>query len=263
MINTIIKDIDVISKEQRLLISNRYKRVTQTINKEFWCSDSDTAHGFYVGSYGRGTAVDTSDIDILLELPKKEYQSHNDIRGNGQSRLLQAVRVAVLSTYPKSTVRADGQVVKIDFSDGIKFEILPAFNNLDGTYTYADTNDGGQWKSTNPKAEQEAMEQKNKESNGLLYDTCKHMREVRDKLFFSYHLSGIVIDSYVYSHINGWHWPVIGETSTTTHGTFERKLRDESNLSFMRLMSPGSGDYVDTSDSLECLNKVLQFMAKE
>jgi hypothetical protein len=46
MINTIIKDIDVISKEQRLLISNRYKRVTQTINKEFWCSDSDTAHGF-------------------------------------------------------------------------------------------------------------------------------------------------------------------------------------------------------------------------
>jgi predicted nucleotidyltransferase len=130
MINTIIKDIDVISKEQRLLISNRYKRVTQTINKEFWCSDSDTAHGFYVGSYGRGTAVDTSDIDILLELPKKEYQSHNDIRGNGQSRLLQAVRVAVLSTYPKSTVRADGQVVKIDFSDGIKFEILPAFKNL-------------------------------------------------------------------------------------------------------------------------------------
>lgn len=269
MINTVTKVTDVISKEQRSLISSRYKRVTQAINREFWSSDSDTAHSFYVGSYGRGTAVDTSDIDILVEIPQTEYENHNNIRGNGQSRLLQAVRGAVMSTYPKSTVRADGQVVKIDFSDGIKFEILPAFKNFswtgiwDGTYTYADTNDGGHWKSTNPKAEQETMELKNKESNGLLYDTCKHMREIRDKHFSSYHLSGIVIDSYVYSHIGGWYWPVSGETSTTPHGTYEKKLRDESNSYFMSLNAPGSGDYVDATDSLNCLNKVLQFMAKE
>ena len=57
-----------ISKELRDTITLRYKRITKAINSEFWGSDSDTAHSRYVGSYGRGTAIDTSDIDILVEL---------------------------------------------------------------------------------------------------------------------------------------------------------------------------------------------------
>ena len=55
---------EIISSEQRKTISDRYKRITKAINREFWNTDSDTAHSFYVGSYGRGTAVDTSDIDM-------------------------------------------------------------------------------------------------------------------------------------------------------------------------------------------------------
>ena len=55
----------------------------------------------------------------------------------------------------------------------------------------------------NPKAEQEAMAQKNRYSNGLLYDTCRHLRFIRDNYFSSYHLSGIVIDSFVYNAIGG------------------------------------------------------------
>lgn len=39
---------------------------------------------------------------------------------NSQSRLLQAVRNAILNAYPRSDVRADGQVVKIAFLDGIR-----------------------------------------------------------------------------------------------------------------------------------------------
>ena len=36
---------------------------------------------------------------------------------------------------------------------------------------------------------------------GLLYDTCKHIRYIRDNSFSSYHLSGIVIDSLSLIHI--------------------------------------------------------------
>ena len=63
-----------ISQEQRDTISLRYKRITKAINSEFWNSDSETAHSRYVGSYGRGTAIDTSDIDILVEWPRTEYE---------------------------------------------------------------------------------------------------------------------------------------------------------------------------------------------
>ena len=37
-------------------------------------------------------------------------------------------------------------------SEGMFFEILPAFKNGDGSYRYPDTNMGRNWRSTNPKA---------------------------------------------------------------------------------------------------------------
>ncbi|MDR3320285.1 MAG: hypothetical protein LBS77_05070 [Desulfovibrio sp.] len=81
--------------------------------------------------------------------------------GNGQSRLLQAVKSAIQTAYPRSDVKADGQVVKIAFSDDMQFEILPAFKQLDSSYQYPDTNMDENWKATDPKAEQVAMRQKN------------------------------------------------------------------------------------------------------
>lgn len=119
-----------------------------------------------MGSYGRGTAIDTSDIDILVELPRDEYNKYDTLRGNGQSRLLQALKNAILQTYPNSDIHGDGQVVVINFSDGIKFEVLPAFRQLDwwgnwnGKYDYPDSNMGGNWLTTNPKSEQQAMKEK-------------------------------------------------------------------------------------------------------
>lgn len=260
---------EIISLEQRKTISDRYKRITKAINREFWGIDSDTAHSFYVGSYGRGTAVDASDIDILVELPRAEYERFDAYQSNGQSRLLQAVKEAILSTYPNSDIRPDGQVVKVNFTDGIKFEILPAFQHLDyfgawnGLYDYPDSNMGGRWLSTNPKAEQEAMKQKNRESNGLLFDTCRHMRQIRDAHFSSYHLPGIVIDSFAFHYIGSWRWPNPGEESTQPSGTYEKNLYNTCTSLAVTLTAPGSGMYVDTSKCIDVLHKVLDYMSKE
>lgn len=74
--------------------------------------------------------------------------------------MLQVVKNVIINSYPRSNIHADGQVIKIDFSDGMNFEIVPAFKNINGSYQYPDTNMGGNWKSTNPKAEQKAMAEK-------------------------------------------------------------------------------------------------------
>lgn len=171
---------DIIDFSKRALISLRYRTITKASNQEFYQIQSDRKNSLYVGSYGRGTAINTSDIDMLLILPQNEYQRFELSQGNGPSRLLQVVKKAIQQAYPKSDIRADGQVVKINFSDSMKFEILPAFKKIDGTYVYPDSNMGGNWLSTNPKAEQIAMAEKNESSNGLLLDTCKHLRIIRD-----------------------------------------------------------------------------------
>ena len=61
---------EVISADSRSLISKRYCTVTSAMNREFWNITSDRQNSIYVGSYGRGTAIDTSDIDILMSLPE-------------------------------------------------------------------------------------------------------------------------------------------------------------------------------------------------
>ncbi len=256
---------EVIPRDIRSLISMRYHAITKSINIEFWNTASDEANSFYVGSYGRGTAVDSSDIDVLVELPETEYKRYNASKGNGQSRLLQAVREAVLNSYPRSDIRADGQVVKILFSDGMKFEILPAFKILSlGIYQYPDSNMGGNWKSTNPKIEQKAMRDKNVSSNGLLYDTCKHIRYIRDNYYSSYHLPGIVIDSFVFEAISGWSWTKENETSSAEIGEYEDMLLDYLNrktfMGTLALLSPGSGQTVTGDSSIGCFKNVLEYM---
>ena len=115
-------------------ISYRYKRITRTLNTDFWDTTSDTAHSLYVGSYGRNTAIQGfSDLDMLMQLPYSVYEQYNAHAGNGQSALLQAVKRSVEKTYSKTNIRADGQVLQVPFDDGITFEVVPGFLNNDGS----------------------------------------------------------------------------------------------------------------------------------
>lgn len=183
-------------------ITYRTKRITKQLNKDFWNSESDTNHSFYSGSYGRGTDIYTSDIDLLMILPYSYYEKYNNYKSNGQSALLQAVKESIEKTY-KSYKRADGQVVKVDFTDGISYEIVPCFlNNDKESYTYPDTNGGGSWKTTNPKAEIKAFNEMNRESNKNLKRLCRMMRAWKNKN--NVQMSGYLIDTLCYRFMQNW-----------------------------------------------------------
>ena len=64
---------EIIPQDTRNKISIRYHAVTKAINREFRSLIDDKTYSLYVGSYGRGTAIKTSDLDILVELPATEY----------------------------------------------------------------------------------------------------------------------------------------------------------------------------------------------
>ena len=270
------KNNHLIPQKTRSLISLRYKKITKAVNEEFWEIRSDSAHSLYVGSYGRGTAIDTSDLDVLVELPDSEYKHFTSLSGNGASRLLQAVKNAIIDTYPRTDIKADGQVVVVRFSDPMKFEILPAFRRTncwgewDGTYIYPDAHMGGNWLTTDPKAEQKAMKNKNspEESNGLLFDTCKHIRYIRDKYYSSYHLSGILIDTFIYSFIADWHWRRNYENDNHVFVRTPEKWENylfhtyKSYYSAPPLCAPGSCTLVDTKQDWAILGKALQKMAE-
>lgn len=63
-------------------ISSRYKSITSRLNTDFWTTTSDTAHSFYVGSYGRNTAIEGfSDLDMIFRLPYELYLQYDKHEG--------------------------------------------------------------------------------------------------------------------------------------------------------------------------------------
>lgn len=185
-------------------VSYRYHRIVRQLNKDYYGSDSDSAHGLYVGSYGRGTAIDTSDIDMLFILPYAIYRQYDAYTGNGQSALLQAVRTSLQKTYVTSYIKGDCQVIVISFADGITFEIVPCFENTDGSFTYADSNGGGSWKTTNPKPEIRAINNLNNATNKNLKRLCRMIRawkEVHDVP-----MGGLLIDTFARNFLKDWEY---------------------------------------------------------
>lgn len=160
----------------RTTIANRHNSISQRINADFRKVNS-TSNTMYVGSYGRNTATEgISDVDMLMILPYSTYIQYNAYQYNGQSSLLQAVKNSIATTYPRTILKGDGQIVQVTFSDDNTFEILPCFENRDGSFTYPDSNDGGSWKTTNPRPEIKAFQDLNNVCNGNLYALCRMAR---------------------------------------------------------------------------------------
>ena len=198
--STFCTNIQIKSRDS---ISIRYKRITRRLNLDFWNTESEDAHSLYVGSYGRNTAIQgLSDLDMIFQLPYELYQRYNGYAGNGQSALLQAVKSSIEKTYSTTSIGADGQVIEVAFQDGITYEVVPAFINNGGSFTYPDANSGGKWRKTNPRPEIESMRSRNKECNGNLVRLCRMMRAWKSKR--SVLIGGLLVDTLAYQFIDSW-----------------------------------------------------------
>ena len=193
-----------IQVQNRSVISTRYKNITRRLNTDFWDTTSETSHSLYVGSYGRNTAIQGfSDLDMIFQLPLSLYRQYNEYKGNGQSALLQSVKKSIEKTYSTTSIGADGQVILVSFSDGITFEVVPAFIS-DDSYTYPDTNNGGSWRITNPKPEIEAIRNRNNDCNGNLVPLCRMMRAWKSERNVS--MGGLLVDTLAYQFIDDWEY---------------------------------------------------------
>lgn len=189
---------DNLAVKNRTLISDRCGLITRRLNLKYWDIDSTTANRFYSGSYGRDTATGTqSDLDLLFKLPAKYYTPYNKHVGNGQSALLQSVRNALLTTYPATSIRADGQVVALSFTDDMTFEIVPVFEQDDKSFVYPDANNGGSWKISRPRLEIDAINQLDKQCNGNLKNLCKMLRAWKEQ--HNVPIKGLLIDTLAYN----------------------------------------------------------------
>jgi hypothetical protein len=194
---------DNLTVNNRSDISDRYETITQRLNTDFWLSNSKTNHSLYVGSYGRGTARrGFSDLDMIFILPYSLYERYSKYAYNGQSELLKVVKNSIKNRYSVTDVSGDGQVVVVFFSDSMRFEVVPAFENPDDSFTYPDSNGGGKWKITNPRPEIESININNKLTNGNLVNLCRMTRVW--KTYWNVPMGGLLIDTLACKFLTNW-----------------------------------------------------------
>lgn len=192
--------IENLKIQNKAEISNRYKNITKILNKNYWDSESDVLHSLQVGSYGRGTAINgISDLDMVFILPLDVYKKFNAYETNGQSALLQEVKNIIKKTYSTTDVGGDGQIVAIKFNNHT-IEVLPCFEYDDGSFKHADSNNGGSWKDTNPRAEIKEINSLDSKSNCNLKSLCKMIRAWKNNVGVG--ISGILIDTLCYNFFN-------------------------------------------------------------
>ncbi len=224
-------------------VSSRAKQITKRVNNDFRGIDSENRYSLYVGSYGRGTDIHVSDIDMILELPYHVYSQYNAYIGNGQSALIQALKDSIKLTYSTTHVRGDGQVVKLNFTDGICYEIVPGFINKDGeSYTYPDTNNGGSWKVTKPRAEISEINSANTIWNKNLKRLCRMARAWKDN--WDVPIGGLLIDTLAYNFLKQWEYKDKSFTyyDWMTRDFFEYLKNQNTEQTYW--LAPGSSQYV-------------------
>jgi hypothetical protein len=193
----------IIGTDKRSTISTRYKAITNRLNTDFWNKPSETLFSRYVGSYGRNTSIkNESDIDMIFVLPAHLKSTYDNYSYNGQSALLQAVSNSINKTYSTSKVGADGQVVSVIFTDGVNFEVVPAFENAGKSYTFPDANIGGSWKKTDPHPEINKISEEDPKLNYNLKRLCKMTRAWKG--YCSVPMGGLLIDTLAYNFLKNW-----------------------------------------------------------
>lgn len=156
------------------------------MNKHYYDIEDEEEYMYTVGSVGRGTAIkNTSDLDILFDLPKEVYTKYYNYESNGQSALLQEVKNVLLERYPNTKMKGDGQVVVISFTK-YKVELVPGFKQTDDRFKYPNSNDGGSWEYTNPLPEIEECKNSDDLTDGNFYNVCNMLRAWKNKKGFKY-----------------------------------------------------------------------------
>lgn len=171
--------------------------VIKKLNQHYYDISDEESNRLIAGSVGRGTAVDgCSDLDVIFKMPSEEFSRYDSREGNGQSSLLQDIKNILKEKYPKTDIKGDGQAVVISFTNKpYTIDLVPGFEQSDGSFKYPDTHNDGSWKITKPIEEQDACKIADSFTNNNFTRVCNALRVWKDNVGFCF--GGLLIDTLV------------------------------------------------------------------
>ena len=203
----------MLTSNQREDAKKKYDGVCAKLHDHYYTTKYSGCTKLLIGSYGKKTNIRPArDIDVIFIMPPDKYDQYADNQSNGQSQLLQDIKRILEEKYHDTPIKAFGKVVVIEFSDTQhQVELLPAWENDDGTFTIANSENGGSWEHWDPRSEIKKI----KDSNGrtgrtrFLIRMVKKWTENCTAKIKSYQIENRVVDYFATNTFSEKEYPAL------------------------------------------------------
>ncbi|MCF6319578.1 MAG: nucleotidyltransferase, partial [Proteobacteria bacterium] len=160
----------------------KYTGVIKKLHDSYYDCNYDGSTKYLFGSHKTKTNIrpitEYQDVDVLFKISKETFEKFDNYESNGQSALLQEVKIYLDEKYTSTEkISGWGKVVLIKFSDNThNVEVLPAYEQDNGTFLIPNTENGGSWDRFNPREQITSFQNSNFKTNGLTADLCRMIK---------------------------------------------------------------------------------------
>lgn len=187
------------TQKQREDAKTKYEGVCKSIAKHFLGVEYEEHMKFLFGSYKTKTHIrpidEMQDVDVIFMIDEDIYLHYKD----NPSQLLQAIRKAIQKTYSTTEkISAWAKVVLVKFSDNAhNVEVLPGYEQEDGTFLIPNTENGGSWETFDPREQIDRFVESNGNTKNLTRELVQMIKSwVRNHstlIYKSFHIVDDVI----------------------------------------------------------------------
>lgn len=173
-----------LTPSQKEDVKRKYSGVSRSLYEEFYDDEYDSRTRLIFGSHGKKTETrhPVGDIDLIFKISQEDFDRYRSYSSNGPSALLQRAKDKLSETYSTSQPpRAWGKVVLVEFGDGQHdVEVVPCYENSNGTFTIPNSENGGSWDEFDPRKEMREIAESEK-ATGLTRKMIKMIKRWRRK----------------------------------------------------------------------------------
>ena len=172
-----------LTSSQRDEVKRKHSGVSKSLYEEFYDGDYDPKTRLIIGSHGKKTESrhPIGDIDLIFKISKADLDRYQAYESNGPSALLQRVREKLQQTYTVTEIKSWGKVVLVEFGDGQHdVEVLPCYEEAEGTFTIPNSENGGYWEPFDPRAEMRMISESQGQT-GITRKLIKFVKRWRTK----------------------------------------------------------------------------------
>jgi hypothetical protein len=200
-----------LTSAQKEQIATRFKGVGNSLFTEFYTAGDSSTKRLKIGSHGKYTELqsENGDLDMIFKISQETLERYQAHTSNGPAELLRRARERLQVTYPNISTqhRVWGKVVLIEFATGYNVEVMPAFEEPNGTFTIPNTENDGSWDKYDPRAEMDNIKRSNDETGitRRMIRMVKHWNNNTGHTIKSYIIENLVV-AYLDDEYNGQQW---------------------------------------------------------